>query len=109
MCRAVLLLALLLVISSTSVFAGKRFDDKSPHSWMNGYTLILVDANSKEELAIARDFITAQGGRIAVVLPPRAILGWVPANLKARLIGHHKIRSISLCGDEITSNSKLFF
>jgi hypothetical protein len=93
MCRVVLLLALLLLISS-SVFAGKRFDDKSPHSWMNGYTLILVDAESKEELASTRDFITAQGGRIAVVLPPRAILGWIPANVKARLVGRHKIRSV---------------
>ena len=67
MCRAALLLALILLISST-VFAGKRFDEKSPHAWMNGYTLILVDAESKEELASTRDFITAQGGRIAVVL-----------------------------------------
>lgn len=93
MSRVVLLVALLLLISS-SVLAGKRFDEKSPHSWMNGYTLILVDAESKEELASARDFITAQGGRIAVVLPPRAILGWVPANIRSSLVGRHKIRSI---------------
>jgi hypothetical protein len=93
MCRAVLLLAFFLLISST-VFAGKRFDEKSPNAWMNGYTLILVDAESKEELANTRDFITAQGGRIAVVVPPRAILGWISPQLKARLVGRHKIRSI---------------
>jgi hypothetical protein len=102
MSRAVLLLALLLLISS-SVFAGKRFDDKSPHSWMNGYTLILVDGTSKEDLANARDFITAQGGRIAVVLPPRAILGWIPANIKARLLGRHKIRSIHTSTVDVNS------
>jgi hypothetical protein len=93
MCRAVLLLALFLLISST-VIAGKRFDEKSPNAWMNGYTLILVDAESQEELARTRNFIIAQGGRVAIVLPPRAILGWVPPQLRGRLVGQHKIRSI---------------
>ncbi len=93
MFRVVPLLALLLLISSP-VLASKRYDDHSTNSWMNGYTLILLDTESKEELAEARDFITAQGGRIAIVLPPRAILGWVPPRIKARLLGRHKIRSI---------------
>ena len=66
----------------------------SAGNWTDGYTLILVDADSPEELADARDFITAQGGRIAIVLPPRAIYGWVPAEVRARLLGRHKIRGI---------------
>jgi large repetitive protein len=93
MFRVASLLALFLLLPS-SVLASKRYEDHSPYSWMNGYTLILLDGESKEELAKARDFITAQGGRIAVALPPRAILGWIPPRLKARLLGRHKIRSI---------------
>jgi hypothetical protein len=61
---------------------------------MNEYTLVLVDADSQAELAEARDFITAQGGKVAIVLPPRAIMGWVAPDVGARIIGRYKIRSI---------------
>jgi hypothetical protein len=93
MCRAVVLLALLLLISSQA-FASQRIDDPAVTSWMKGYTLILVDTESAAELANARDFITAQGGRVAVVLPPHAILGWINPQIKRHLIGHHNIRAI---------------
>ncbi|MEK6301846.1 MAG: putative Ig domain-containing protein [Acidobacteriota bacterium] len=58
------------------------------------YTLVLVDGSSNAELAAARDFIVAQGGTIAVVLPPHAILGWVSAETGARILGKHGIKSI---------------
>jgi hypothetical protein len=59
-----------------------------------GYTLILVEAGSKAELADARDFITSQGGRVAIVLPPHAIMGWISPEVDSRILGHHGIRSI---------------
>jgi hypothetical protein len=61
---------------------------------MNGYTLILVDADSNSELAEASDFITSQGGTVAVVFPPRAILGWITPETGARIIGKHGIQSL---------------
>ncbi|HJQ68817.1 MAG TPA: putative Ig domain-containing protein, partial [Blastocatellia bacterium] len=68
--------------------------DRSPTAWMSGYTLVLVDADSKEELAQARDFIVEQGGTVAVVVPPRAILGWITPEVGSKIIGRHRIRSI---------------
>ena len=61
---------------------------------MSGYTLVLVDADSKAELAEARDFIVEQGGRVAVVVPPRAILGWITTEVGSKIIVRHRIRSI---------------
>ncbi|HEX5735360.1 MAG TPA: putative Ig domain-containing protein [Blastocatellia bacterium] len=68
--------------------------DRSPTAWMSGYTLVLVDTDSKAELAQARDFIVEQGGRVAVVVPPRAILGWITPEVGSKIIGRHRIRSI---------------
>ena len=82
--------ALLLLITSSafgSAFGGRAADDAV-------YTLVLVDASSKAELADARDFIAAQGGTVAVVVPPHAILGWVSTEVAARILGKHGIKSI---------------
>ncbi|HYP29901.1 MAG TPA: putative Ig domain-containing protein [Blastocatellia bacterium] len=67
---------------------------RSPIEWMSGYTMVLVDANSKEELLAARDFIMAQGGTVSVLLPPHTIFGWVTPEVGSRIIGRHKIRSL---------------
>ncbi len=71
-----------------------RQDSRSPVDWMTGYTLVLVDADSNAELAEARDFITSQGGTVAIVLPPHSIFGWITPEVGARIIGRHGIRSI---------------
>ncbi len=60
----------------------------------SGYALVLVDSSSKADLAEARDFIVAQGGAIAVVVPPHAIMGWVSPEVGARILGKRGIRSI---------------
>jgi hypothetical protein len=93
MYRAVLLLAIFLLISSSGI-SGNRLDKSSIDSWMKGYTLILLDTNSSAELSRAREFISAQGGRIAITLPPHALLGWITPEVKARIQGHHKIRAV---------------
>lgn len=61
---------------------------------MQGYTLILVDAESKSQLAEARDFITSQGGTVAAVFPPRAIMGWITPEVGSKIIGKYRVRSI---------------
>src|SRR5262245_56785119 len=60
----------------------------------SGYTLILVDASSPGEIADARDVIASQGGEIAIVIPPHAILGWIPPPTDSKILGRHGIRSI---------------
>jgi hypothetical protein len=59
-----------------------------------GYTLVLVDTTSRAELEQARDLIVSQGGRVAIVLPPHAIMGWISPDLDSRILGRHGIRSI---------------
>ncbi|HSO75620.1 MAG TPA: putative Ig domain-containing protein, partial [Blastocatellia bacterium] len=39
-------------------------------------------------------FIVAQGGAVAVVVPPHAILGWISPEVGARILGKRGIRSI---------------
>ncbi|MFY9558501.1 MAG: putative Ig domain-containing protein, partial [Blastocatellia bacterium] len=60
----------------------------------DGYTLVLVNASSKAQLAEARDFIASQGGRIAIVLPPHAIMGWISPDVDSKILGRHGISSI---------------
>lgn len=85
---------LLLLTNTTQAHTTPDIPARSPVEWMNGYTLVLVEAESKADLARARDFIVAQGGTVAVVLPPRAIFGWVSPGVASKIIGKHGIRSI---------------
>ncbi|HSE96724.1 MAG TPA: putative Ig domain-containing protein [Blastocatellia bacterium] len=88
----------LLFLSSTALAQPHSHDaahySRSPVAYMNGYTLVLVEADTKEELAEARDFITEQGGQVAIVVPPRAIMGWITPEVGARIIGRRGIHSI---------------
>jgi hypothetical protein len=86
----------ILVLTAYSVSAGTHSHNQPGLSTPgpSGYTLILVDAGSKLELAEARDFIASQGGSVAIVLPPHAIMGWINPEADARLLGRHRIRSI---------------
>lgn len=89
-------LAILLILTGSNVLARTNSLNQpgSTAGSLNGYTLLLVDAHSNAELAEARDFIISRGGRVAVVVPPRAILGWIKPELDSRLLGKHGIRSI---------------
>lgn len=83
-------IALLLFITPNafaSAFVGDAADG-------GGYALVLVDSTSKADLAEARDFIVAQGGVVAVVVPPHAILGWISPEVGGRILGKRGIRSI---------------
>ncbi len=85
----------ILVMTVYSFSAGAHPKDQSSSGNPEaGYTLVLVDASSKAELAEARDFIVSQGGTVAIVLPPHAIMGWIARDADSRLLGRHGIRSI---------------
>ncbi|HST23743.1 MAG TPA: putative Ig domain-containing protein [Blastocatellia bacterium] len=87
-------LFLLIAIISIPAYSHPEIEARSPVEWMKGYTIVLVDARSKSELADARDFIIAQGGTVAVVLPPHAILGWITPEVSSKIVGRHGIRSV---------------
>jgi hypothetical protein len=96
MFRVVLLCCVLLVILTiTSAPALAQANaPRPPAEWMKGYTLILVAAETKSELAEARDFIAQSGGTVAVVMPPRAIYGWITPAVEAQIVGKHGIRAV---------------
>src|SRR3982751_2866813 len=91
LCRALLLL---LVATSASAHPSSDKTPRSPAEWTNGYTLVLFDASTKGELSDARDFIVAQGGTVAILLPPHVILGWITPEVGAKIVGRHGIRSV---------------
>lgn len=90
-------LVALLIVTGNSVLARTHSQNQPGSSAADnrrGYVLVLVDANSNAELAEARDFIVSQGGRVAIVVPPHAIMGWINPEADSNLLGHHGIRSI---------------
>ncbi|HKG23483.1 MAG TPA: putative Ig domain-containing protein, partial [Blastocatellia bacterium] len=92
-----LLCVVLFLLCTSSALAHSHAGDhasRSPVEWMNGYTMVLVDADSREELLAARDFIVAQGGTVSVILPPHTIFGWITPEVGARIVGRQKIRSL---------------
>src|SRR5436853_3006524 len=96
MFRVVLLsCVLLLLLTATGTSALAQADARrSPVEWMNGYTLVLVEAATKSDLTEARNFIVASGGTVAVVLPPHAIFGWITPAVEAKIVGKHHIRAV---------------
>lgn len=89
-------LAALVVLTaySYSVCANPHRQSRPSTDSRGVYTLVLVDVQSQSELAEARDFITALGGSIAIVVPPHAIMGWIRPELDSSILGHHGIHSI---------------
>lgn len=87
----------LLLLLTASVFSKTLSGSQSVNAsrdWTNGYTLVLLDGHTDDDFAQARDFILAQGGRIAILLPPHAMLGWIDSALDSKLVGSHGVRSI---------------
>ena len=66
----------------------------STNDWRDGYTLILLDSTNAQATSKAREYITSQGGRIAIAVPPHVLLGWIPSALEPKLISTMGINSI---------------
>ena len=60
--------------------------------WSTGYTLFLLEPGADATAAMGR--VQAEGGNVAVVVPPRVLLGWLPPASDAALLGRDGIRSI---------------
>ena len=62
-------------------------DAQNAGSWLDGFTLVVVDTDTPEGLHAARKEIQARGGRVAIMSLPSTILGWVPFEVRSELIG----------------------
>ena len=81
---------------SESLLANDHIHSISSHSdWIEGFTLIIMDHNDVAAANQARDYVIRQGGRIAILIPPHAMLGWVPPEVANKLVGEHGIESVS--------------
>jgi hypothetical protein len=67
-------------------------DEKSDH-WQNGYTLIITQDTNIASVNRTRDYIISRGGRVAIVFQAHIILGWIPPNLAANLIGKNALKT----------------
>jgi hypothetical protein len=83
------MISLLLILVSDISIASSSHPD-----WKEGYTLIILKSETVEEMNIARDYILQQGGRVSVLIPTHAILGWIPEGISGDLIGKYGIESI---------------
>lgn len=63
-------------------------------SFADGMTLIVVDAPDIASLHAARELVQANGGRVAVMVPPSVMLGWVEPAVASRLVGRAGIRDV---------------
>jgi hypothetical protein len=63
-------------------------------SFLDGLSLVVVDAPDIAALHAARERVQADGGRIAVMVPPSLMIGWVEPALAARLTGQAGIREV---------------
>ncbi len=61
-----------------------------PFSWTNGYSLILTSDLTPDQADLTVDFITDNGGQVAIVVSPRMMLGWA----SGALVGQHGILAI---------------
>ena len=66
----------------------------APNDWMEGYTLIVTDAENINEAYAAQDAIENEGGRVGIIFPNRVMLGWVAPEAFENLLGKHKIVGI---------------
>ena len=63
--------------------------------WQQGFTLIIMNHTEAAAANQARDFVKSRGGRIAALVPPRVMMGWVAPELSQDLIGQHGIEQIT--------------
>lgn len=77
----------LLVIAPRLSSAVQRED---PFSWTNGYSLIVTSDVTLDQSDATVDFITDNGGQVAIVVSPRILLGWANGSL----VGKHGIVAV---------------
>jgi hypothetical protein len=63
-------------------------------AWLDGFTLVELETTDIPSMHTARAMIQSHGGRVAIMSPPSLILGWIPFEHRAELIGVAGIKEI---------------
>lgn len=64
------------------------------YGWQEGFTLIVTDCVTIDDTHAAVNYIRSTGGQVAIVSPPRVMVGWIPVELSRELIGNQHIQAI---------------
>ncbi|MDH5405807.1 MAG: VCBS repeat-containing protein [Candidatus Aminicenantes bacterium] len=95
--RKLLLILVGLLFFLPSVVKGSSVEQEyysEAYGWQEGFTLIVTDCVTIDDTHAAVNYIRSMGGRVAIVSPPRVMVGWIPVELSRKLIGNQHIRSI---------------
>lgn len=71
-----------ILLAHAAVFA---LPEDSAWGWTDGYSLVLLNTDDLRTFISVRDAIQANGARVAVAMPNRVILGWVPPELSSTI------------------------
>ncbi len=82
--RGIAVAAMLLVVAFVLPTWADNDKAQDPFAWTNGYSLILTGDLTEEQAQKTVDFITENGGQVAIVVSPRLLLGWANASLVGR-------------------------
>jgi predicted outer membrane repeat protein len=85
---------LFLLVVARHPALGQVTDATNSMSWLDGFSLVVLESQDVAGLHRARVEIQSHGGRVAILSPPSFILGWVPREIQAELIGKAGIKSI---------------
>ena len=88
----VVFVAMLIAASAPPALA--QSDASNGMSWLDGFSLVVLESDDIGGLHRARAEIQSRGGRVAILSPPSLILGWIPYDIRDDLIGKAGIRSI---------------
>jgi len=99
------LFLLLGVFLLSSFLYSNSLDKEEISSLTENLAIIILNSNSIQLTNQARDYVIEQGGKIGLLFPPHVMIGWIPPELAAALIGQFGIEKISynpLSPDEVT-------
>ena len=86
-------IALFVVLAAGAPLA-QTLDASNGVSWLDGFSLVELEGDDIAGLHRARAAIQSHGGRVAIMSPPSLILGWIPYEIRAELIGRAGIKAI---------------
>jgi len=81
--------------SFSSAASSKTGEETLADDLFEGYSLIMMNNTTIDAANQARDYVISQGGRIAILIPPHIMLGWVSKELAAKLTGKYGIEYIT--------------
>ncbi|HSE39121.1 MAG TPA: PPC domain-containing protein, partial [Acidobacteriota bacterium] len=65
------------------------------NEWEKGYTMIVLESTDIASTHAAQEYVESLGGKIAIVIPPRIMFGWIPENLRTTIQGQHGISFVT--------------